>query len=131
MGRRRNYAYYRHSIIAARALLPTKSALVEKLRKALIDLDEEIGEKERAPKLARLELDLKLAQGASELSMPVDQWKDLVSSYWTRWGSKGSVVPELEGVQGERSAWLRDMMGEIISKGHVSLLYKIERMLIW
>lgn len=120
MIRQRNYAYYRHSIYAASALLKTKPELVEKLRDTLIALDKEIGEKERAPRLAQLELDNMLVTRSSPLAMGNTEWEGLVSSYWNRWGSKGSTVAELEGIVGERKEWLRETMKERVGAGHVS-----------
>ena len=69
-----------------------KSELVEKTERLFMDLDEEIGEKERAPLLARLELE------QANRTMLDEDWMAIVETYWTRWGSKGCVVSELEGV---------------------------------
>lgn len=133
LGRRRNYAYYRHSILAAKALLQaktkTKPDLVEKLRDTFISLDKEIGEKERAPRLARLELDLILVKsvkssGGIDLALSRQEWEEMVMSYWNRWGSKGSIIPELEGIvsegEGDRKEWFRSVIESRIAQGHVS-----------
>lgn len=91
---------------------------MERLRNAFVELDAEVGEKERAPKLARLELDLELAKRSSDLAMPEEEWEREMMAYWTRWGSKGSVVTELEGVVGERQEWLNGVMERRIPEGH-------------
>lgn len=123
--RRRNYAYYQHSILAAEALLKTKPDLVKKLKEAFIWLEKETGEKERAPKLARLELDQVLAKQSSDLALSRQEWEEMVVSYWNRWGSKGSIVPELEGVvgkgEGDRKEWFKGVMENRIAESHVSL----------
>lgn len=117
-GRTRNYAYYRHSILAATALLPTHPELVEKVRAEFVRLDQEIGKRERAPKLARLELDLELVKASSDLTLSQDEWEGEVLSYWNKWGSKGPVVAELDGVVGQRQVWLQGVMEKRASEGH-------------
>jgi hypothetical protein len=119
MSRRRNYAYYQHSILAAEALLETKIEHVRALLDVLVELDGQIGEKERAPRLARLELDLMLKRESSELAMEEDDWKVLVVEYLSKWGSKGSVVPELEGIVGDKKDWLQGELEKRIAAGQV------------
>jgi N-terminal acetyltransferase B complex non-catalytic subunit len=117
---RRNYAYYQHSITAAKALVASKPDLV----RGLIDvpeLDGTIGEKERAPKLARLELDLALVQHSSDMAMSETDWKEVVMDYLNKWGSKGSIVPELEAIVGKRKEWLATELESRIASGQVRL----------
>jgi len=75
------------------------------------------GTKERAPLLAKLELDLHLSN--SDMALPEDEWKQLVSEYWTRWGAKGSIVPELEAITGSRTALVHEMMVTRKAEGQV------------
>jgi hypothetical protein len=119
MSRRRNYAYYQHSILAAKALLGAKIEHVRALLDVLVELDSQIGEKERAPRLARLELDLMLKRESSELAMEEDDWKVLVVEYLSKWGSKGSVVPEIEGIVGDKKDWLQGELEKCIAAGQV------------
>lgn len=74
--------------------------------------------KERAPLLAKLELDLQLS--SSDMALPEEEWEKLVTEYWTRWGVKGSIVPELEAIAGSRTAWIQEMMDKRIAEGQVS-----------
>jgi len=91
--------------------------LVEKTVELFNDLDERIGEKERAPLLGALEIEVE------RKSMEIDQWMKVVLKYWTRWGSKGCVVSELEGIASgddERVARLVEMMKRRTEEGHAS-----------
>lgn len=112
--RRRNYAFYRYLIRCAQT-----SELVKKTDTVFSELDEEIGEKERAPLLARLELE------KATIAMSDEEWAALVERYWTRWGSKGSMISELEGIASGnevRLSKLEGMMKYEVTKGHVSYL---------
>jgi len=117
MIRYRNYAYYLHSISASKALLASRPDLVKRFISRLDELYVQYGTKERAPLLAKLELDLHLSN--SDMALPEDEWKQLVSEYWTRWGAKGSIVPELEATAGSRTAWVQEMMAARIAEGQV------------
>jgi len=125
MNRYRNYAYYQHSISASKALLSTRPDLVKAFIAKLDELHEQHGSKERAPLLAKLELDLELMKRFSDQALVEDEWKRLVKEYWTRWGSKGSIVPELEAVVGGRKAWLRESMEGRIAEGQVCMLCRV------
>jgi hypothetical protein len=116
--RYRNYAYYQHSNTASKALLATRPHLVKGFISKLDELHAQHGTKERAPLLAKLELDLNLSN--TDLALPEDEWKKLVMEYWTKWGAKGSIVPELEAVAGSRTAWIQEMMDTRIAEGQVS-----------
>lgn len=122
---RRNYAYYQHSITAAKALLASKPDLVRGLIDVLLELDGRIGDKERAPKLARLELDLALLQHSSDMAMSETDWKEMVTDYLNKWGSKGSIVPEVEGIVGDRKEWLATELESRIASGQVSTLLSV------
>lgn len=74
--------------------------------------------KERAPLLAKVELDLHLI--STDLALSEQGWKQLVNEYWMRWGSKGSIVPELEAIAGSRTAWVQEMVEIRIAEGQVS-----------
>jgi hypothetical protein len=115
--RYRNYAYYQHSISASKALLTTRPELVKRFISKLDELHAQYGTKERAPLLAKLELDLHLS--TTDLALAEDEWKKLVAEYWTRWGAKGSIVPELEAIAGSRMDWVQEMMGSCIAEGQV------------
>jgi len=117
MIRYRNYAYYLHSISASKALLASRPDLVKRFISRLDELQGQYGTKERAPLLAKLQLDLHLSN--SDMALPEDEWKQLVSEYWTRWGSKGSIVPELEAIAGSRTALVHEMMVTRIAEGQV------------
>lgn len=118
--RYRNYAYYQHSIAASKALLGTRPDLVKGFASKLDELHAQHGTKERAPLLAKLELDLHLP--TADLALPEEEWKKLVMGYWTRWGAKGSIVPELEAITGSRTAWVQEMMDTRIAEGQVRYL---------
>ena len=114
MFRQRNYVFYRYIIRWARE----ESELVKETETLFMGLDAEIGEKERAPLLAQLELEM------GSRTMQDEEWMAVVETYWTRWGSKGCVVSELEGVIGEdeeRLGRVLDMMRRRVTHGHVGL----------
>jgi hypothetical protein len=119
--RYRNYAYYQHFISASKALLATRPDLVKRFISKLDELYAQHGTKERAPLLAKLELDLHLS--SSDMVLPEDEWKKLVTEYWTRWGAKGSIVPELEAIAGSRTAWVQEIMETCIAEGQVSFIH--------
>jgi hypothetical protein len=116
--RYRNYAYYQHSIEASKALIATRPELVKRFIEKLDELHQKYGTKERAPLLAKLELDLSLP---SDLALSEEDWKKLVLEYWTNWGAKGSIVPELEAIVGSRTTWLLEIMEKRIAEGQVRL----------
>jgi len=118
--RYRNYAYYQHSISASKALLATRPDLVKGFVSKLDELHVQYGTKERAPLLAKLELNLHLSN--TDLALPEEEWKKLVMEYWTRWGAKGSIVPELEAITGSRTAWVQEIMDTRIAEGQVRYL---------
>jgi hypothetical protein len=95
-------------------------SFVTSTTKLLAELDGVIGQKERAPKLALLELDWRLRRGGVG-GRKEDAWKAAVRSYWEVWGGKGCVVEDLLGVvqsdEGRESV-IRDML-EAVTKGHV------------
>ncbi|OCF31945.1 hypothetical protein I316_06328 [Kwoniella heveanensis BCC8398] len=99
---RRNYAFYRHLIITTEKLGPN-NAVVKATDDLFKSLHEKIGNKERAPALARLELQALLrSQGAQgEVVWSDENWSKAVEQYWIQWGSKGSIVTELVGIVGE------------------------------
>ena len=94
-----------------------KTEMVEKTVDLLKDLDERIGAKERAPMLALLEME------RERKAMKEDEWFESVERYWQRWGSKGCVVSELEGIAGAdhgRMGRLMEMTRKRATEGHVS-----------
>lgn len=125
MNRYRNYAYYQHSISASKALLSTRPDLVGAFFAKLDQLHQQYGSKERAPLLAKLELDLESVERSNDLALVEDEWMRLVKDYWTRWGSKGSIVPELEAIVGGRKAGLRELLEGRIAEGQVCLLRRL------
>lgn len=80
-----------------------------------------IGQKERAPALAELDLDCKLAQmdPKHENVMPVECWIDLIDIYWNRWGSKGCVIEDLLSVCKGREKALKGILIEQCSGSYV------------
>ena len=116
--RYRNYAYYQHSISASKALLATRPDLVKRFISRLDELHAQHGTKERAPLLAKLELDLHLS--TTDLALPEEERRKLVMEYWTRWGAKGSIIPELEAIAGSRTVWIQEMMDTRIAERQVS-----------
>ena len=87
-------------------------------------LDERLGEKERAPLLAMLEVDLHIAEAEMSGTLKPDEWITQLQRYWDRWGSKGCVVSELEGIIGKdevRTGKLVEMMRTRTTERHVSL----------
>jgi len=71
--------------------------------------------------LAKLGLDLHLS--SSDMVLSEEEWKQLVTEYWTRWGAKGSIVPELEAIAGSRTAWVQEIMETRIAEGQVKYLH--------
>jgi hypothetical protein len=55
--------------------------------------------------------------------LPEDEWKKLGTEYWTKWGAKGSIVPELEAIAGSRTAWVQEIMETCIAEGQVSFIH--------
>lgn len=123
---RRNYAYYRHSIRAAVALQSPDS--INHLIDTLHSLRSITGDHERAPSLALLELDMRLRQAPfSEdesnhkwKQLSEDDWKQEVERYWTRWGSKGSTVVELEAIAEDKQQRLEEFLTSCSTAKHVS-----------
>jgi hypothetical protein len=60
-----------------------------------------------------------LKERTSDLALSEGEWKKLVSEYWTKWGSKGSIVPELEAVAGDRLPWIQALMESRIAESQV------------
>lgn len=82
-------------------------------------LEAAIGGKERAPLLALLEFD----NAVSESNKVSDaDWEKAVERYWSRWGSKGSIVTELEGVapEGRKRDVLSRKLEDRSAGSHVS-----------
>ncbi len=94
-----------------------REELLEKTDKVLLDLDERIGEKERAPLLARLDLE------KDRKTMTDEEWVGLVERYWWKVGSKGCVATELESVADGNEVRLKTLSGMMKKRttaGHVS-----------
>ncbi|WVW84264.1 hypothetical protein I302_106294 [Kwoniella bestiolae CBS 10118] len=105
----RNYAFYRHLLLCTEHL-SSKPEQLNSTYELLISLEEQIGSKERAPSLARLEIQsiLRKPQVQSDLVLDDEKWLEAVEKYWVQWGSKGSIVSELEGIVGDdaQRKWL-------------------------
>lgn len=92
-----NYAFYRHLLAALDgAYTAERAGEADDLFKQIA---EAIGAKERAPSLARLELDKR--QRARNAGMDKAEWEALVKAYLARWGSKWTTGDELAGIAGE------------------------------
>ena len=117
--RAQNYAFYRYLIECAQACQHMYEETLDRLR----ELHEKIGDKERSPLLAILELDSKSPQ---DRRIKKEDWLRNVEAYWARWGCKGPVVSELEGVvagdQTKLEAVLA-LMEERSKSDHVGSLY--------
>jgi len=105
-------------------LIKTTVALGETLFDKTLDylreVDALIGAKERSPLLAILELDSKRGDGGGVVS---DQWVKDVETYWSRWGSKQSVVTELEAAiatSEAKSSKVLNLLEEKRKSSHVS-----------
>jgi hypothetical protein len=97
--RQRNYLFYRHLVLSA--LHASDPTLIESAKSLLSELDSSIGSKERAPKLALLELDLRLRScGASSgaVGMSDEEYVERIKAYWDQWGAKGCVVDDFRTV---------------------------------
>ncbi|GMK53932.1 hypothetical protein CspeluHIS016_0105180 [Cutaneotrichosporon spelunceum] len=101
-----NYAYYRHLMEAAKDDERRKKATA-----LFCDLVVQIGEKERAPLLAVLELDL-------QAPMPEAEWEATMREYLARWGSKWTTQSELAGVVGTHGEVLKSIMKEGAAQPH-------------
>nr|ODN99855.1 hypothetical protein L204_02295 [Cryptococcus depauperatus CBS 7855] len=102
---RHNYAFYKYLLYTTQ--LSTDSEALGNTVKLLDSLIIEIGSKERAPQLARLELDLllrkeSLSSKADAKSHLLDDetWLKVMKHYWSQWSAKGSIVTEIEGIWG-------------------------------
>lgn len=112
-----NYAFYRHLMAAvAAAEGEEREARANKAAALFRDLIVAIGEKERSPLLALLELDMQ--EGKVGKGMPEDEWEATVGDYLDRWGSKWTAESEMAGIAGEHGAALRKIMTAAASKPH-------------
>ncbi|WVQ83099.1 hypothetical protein IAT38_005237 [Cryptococcus sp. DSM 104549] len=100
---RRNYAYYRYLLLTT--LHSTDPEALEGTVILLNTLKDEIDNRERAPKLAGLELENllrkeKLASnvGVAPYLLDDQQWLEILQQYWVQWGAKGPIVTEIEGI---------------------------------
>lgn len=102
-----NYAFYAHVLTALEGAYSDE--LAEKVTTVLDGLVESMGSKERAPALARLELDAALRKRGKGL--PESEWTAKVNAYLDRWGSKWTTVDELPRIAGsDRSDALRQIV---------------------
>jgi hypothetical protein len=103
-----NYAFYAHVLAALDgAYSPERAAKVATVLDSLVV--SMAGE--RAPALARLELDAALRRRGEGL--PVPEWEARVRAYLDRWGSKWTTVDELPRIAGDnRGAELRALVAE-------------------
>jgi hypothetical protein len=95
---------------------------VSDVQSSLKALHEQIGSRERSPSLLILELDNTLIKRGLE-GMEESRWKKLVEEYWVSWGSRGSIVSELEGIvrgDHERREIILSMAKEKAANPHVS-----------
>jgi len=99
-----NYAFYTHVLTALEGAYSDERAA--KVAAVLDGLVGSMGSKERAPALARLELDAALRRRGKGL--PEAEWTTKVNEYLDRWGSKWTTVDELPRIAGaDRHAALR------------------------
>lgn len=102
-----NYAFYRHLMAAAQDA-PRR----EKAAALFRDLVVKIGEKERAPLLALLELDMQAP------ALPEEEWEATVRDYLARWGGKWTAQSDLAGIAGTRAEALKKIMKEAAGRSH-------------
>ena len=121
---RRNYAFYRQFLRATSH--PANASIPSETLETLEAVHAEIGEKERAPRLAILELDQTLKQTNHSTTMSIEDWSGKAMEYWERWGSKGSVVTEMEGVVGEDEAKAEALVKILgnVTASHVSFRHE-------
>ncbi|WWC69868.1 uncharacterized protein I206_103811 [Kwoniella pini CBS 10737] len=121
----RNYAYYRHLLLSFESLLLLSN--IDNLKSVsdlLHDLELDIGKRERSPLLAQLELQSILRKHTVESDVVLDSpnWLKAVEKYWIQWGSKGSVVSELEGIvfvnEPEKKRLVAEFMEKQASQQH-------------
>ncbi|WVQ99727.1 hypothetical protein IAU59_006869 [Kwoniella sp. CBS 9459] len=98
----RNYAFYRYLLLAT-AKSTADAATFGITDNLLHSLHASIGHKERAPAAAALELQniLRSKGITGDVQLSDEDWLKAVEQYWIQWGSKGSIVTELEGIAGE------------------------------
>lgn len=117
----RNYAFYRY-LIDCIGRCADSADRAKETTALLRKLHESVGERERAPLLAILELDLAVGQ---EVKASDKDWTRDVDAYWSRWGSKGPIVSEFEGIvkgdDGKRAKVIQ-MLQERSQNTHVSQL---------
>ena len=122
----RNYAFYRYFLLVTMELLPTHSNIAKDTLETLRSLNEEIGAKERAPRLALLELDTKLKCADHALALSLDKWTESVQEYWAKWGSKGSIVSELGGLVEGDEAKETEIKAIFAGEKRVHVSYRID-----
>ncbi|OCF74339.1 hypothetical protein I204_04710 [Kwoniella mangroviensis CBS 8886] len=119
----RNYSYYRHLLLCIGHLV-SSGEQVRSTDDLLQKLEQELGTKERSPSLARLELQkiLRKNQPQSDRVWDNETWLKAVEKYWIHWGSKGSIVTEIEGVldkdDEERKGLVERLMDKQASQQH-------------
>ncbi|WWC88996.1 uncharacterized protein L201_003913 [Kwoniella dendrophila CBS 6074] len=114
----RNYSYYRHLLICTENLI-SNPEIVKSTYDLIHNLEVEIGSKERSPLLAKLELQLILRKNKmikSDIILENDKWIKEVEKYWISWGSKGSIITEIEGLVEKDDEERRDLVRRFLEK---------------
>ncbi|WWD03229.1 hypothetical protein V865_001280 [Kwoniella europaea PYCC6329] len=113
----RNYSYYRHLLVSTEHLLSNEAQIMS-TDDLLQNLEEEIGAKERSPSLARLELQktLRKNQSQSDRVWDNEKWLKAVERYWIHWGSKGSIISELEGIVDKNDEERKGLVEQLLEK---------------
>nr|XP_018262725.1 uncharacterized protein I303_04205 [Kwoniella dejecticola CBS 10117]OBR84883.1 hypothetical protein I303_04205 [Kwoniella dejecticola CBS 10117] len=115
----KNYAYYRHLLLSLQNLiLLERTDKIRVIDDLLDEIEKEIGLKERSPALARLELQsiLRKQRTSSDVILDNDVWLKVVEKYWIQWGSKGSIVSEIEGIVNKDDEERKILVKEFVEK---------------
>lgn len=111
-----NYAFYRHLLACVVAPGDEREARATAAAALFRDLVVAVGEKERSPLLALLELDAREAEAGR--GMPEAEWADTVRDYLDRWESKWTAESEMAGIAGSHGSALRGIMEAASGRPH-------------
>lgn len=111
-----NYAFYLHVLACVANAGDERVERAEKAAALFRDLVVAVGEKERSPLLALLELDKQEAEAGR--GMPEDEWVETVKDYLDRWGGKWTAESEMAGIAGTHGAALCKIMQAAAGRKH-------------
>ncbi|WWD16993.1 hypothetical protein CI109_101429 [Kwoniella shandongensis] len=115
----RNYAHYRYLLEATEK---SGFSAIDETNALLVDLQDKVGSKERAPALALIELRCRSRTKSEKTTETANDIDDVekVQEYWIRWGSKGSIITEIEGIwgDGERKEKIVEFLKQQAARRH-------------